>query len=218
MMTFESVVTCLCSHHDQLWFRTAGGTNVTQDASAWRESEILTTGGRIVAMQTGLRDEWQLTPGADRPDNDFPEDVPSRAVPLGEAVVIAERRALLEQMGNDLPVRPLKRMGAADASQPARGRLQKDITLNTFTTDPQAEAFSRSLDSACLITCLNVATAAGSLSALLLLTAVENLSTAGFVVKVTMALLFPVSTVSGIFHLLKYLRLLREGPVSGETR
>lgn len=90
--------------------------------------------------------------------------------------------------------------------------------MTSFITDPQADAYSLSLDSACRITCLNVAAAASILSALFLLTAVENLSTAGFVVKVTMALLFPVSTVSGIFHLLKYLRLLREGPVSGETR
>lgn len=114
-MTFDAVVTYLRRHHDPLWFRTAESTIVSQDASAWRKSEILTTGGRIVAMQTGSHDEWQLSPGADRPDSDFPEGVPSRAVPLGEAVVIAERRVLLDQMGSDLPVRPLKRMG--------RGRL-----------------------------------------------------------------------------------------------
>lgn len=90
--------------------------------------------------------------------------------------------------------------------------------MTSFMTDPQADVFSRSLDSACRITCLNVFTAACSLSVLLLLTAVENLSTAGIVVKVTMALLFPVSTVSGTFHLLKYLRLLHEGSVSGENQ
>ncbi|SFF38510.1 hypothetical protein SAMN03159428_04947 [Kosakonia radicincitans] len=110
------------------------------------------------------------------------------------------------------------RTGLLSINRPFQGSVQKEMILTTFMTDPQADALSRSLDSACLITCLNIAAATSSLSALLLLTAVENLSTAGFVVKVTMALLFPVSTVYGIFHLLKYLRLLREGPVSGENR
>lgn len=51
-MKFETVATHLLSLHNQLWFRTADGITACQDNSAWRASEILTTEGRIVAMQT----------------------------------------------------------------------------------------------------------------------------------------------------------------------
>lgn len=111
-MKFETVATHLLSLHSQLWFRTADGITACKDNSAWRASEILTTEGRIVAMQTGSPDEWQLAPGSGRPDSDFPEDIPSRVIPLREAVVIAEQQALQDLLGNDLPVRPLKRMGS----------------------------------------------------------------------------------------------------------
>ncbi|EOV9687704.1 hypothetical protein ACN5L4_003690 [Cronobacter turicensis] len=74
--TFRQVVFGLQIIHKELWFSTNAELSELTHCDKWRGSEILSTGGRVLAMQTGHPDEWEFTPLSDKPDTGLIIDEP----------------------------------------------------------------------------------------------------------------------------------------------
>jgi len=66
--TFEQVIFGLQILHKDLWFSTKAELSNLTHCDKWRGSEISSTGGRVLAMQTGHPDEWEFTPLSHNPD------------------------------------------------------------------------------------------------------------------------------------------------------
>lgn len=68
--TFVSMVKELRLHHSQLWFRLGGDVSLPAECKVkqWKSCEILLPNERILAMQTGNGNQWQLTRHYSIPD------------------------------------------------------------------------------------------------------------------------------------------------------
>lgn len=68
LVKFQEAVFALQMIHHELWFYAEGDFRDLTHSDKWRLGEIRSTGGTLLAMQTGHPDEWELTPFYNRPD------------------------------------------------------------------------------------------------------------------------------------------------------
>lgn len=69
-MTFAEASFQVSMHHDEQWFRASAGASNQPLCEQWRSGEILSTGGKILAHQTGHPDQWEITKFCDFPDSE----------------------------------------------------------------------------------------------------------------------------------------------------
>lgn len=60
VMGFEEAVDLLRRYHTRLWFNASLDVIQRSFCDRWRSGEILSGAGRLLAMQAGHPDEWQL--------------------------------------------------------------------------------------------------------------------------------------------------------------
>lgn len=68
--------------HDQLWFRALGDVDEFTFCDLWKSADVLSTGGAILASQTGHPDEWELSPFWERADTGLIIDEPEGCVQI----------------------------------------------------------------------------------------------------------------------------------------